>query len=396
MRTAELEIGTIVGDRYLVTGTLGVGGMARVLLAEDRQLGRPVALKVFQDGVADDADGMRRRDEVRLLAGLAHPGLVTLYDAVLDTEPAYLTMEYVAGETLAQRLARGPCSDEETRALVRTLAETLAFVHARGIVHRDIKPGNVLLPEDADGTGVPAKLADFGIARLVGDDRMTVTGTVIGTAAYLSPEQARGEPAGPASDVYALGLLMIECLTGRHPYPGTALESAVARLSRQPDLEDPALASDRTLLSRMTAADPTERPTAAEVAIAMSGEAPTTLMTPPDAATQAMPVGTTTEVLPPPRTPTAPTPVRRRTALLIAGVILASLALLAAIVTPIALLAARPPETTAASADRNFAAHVASAPAAADDEPTDDEPADEKPGGKPEKPGKPDKPGKKD
>ncbi|MEO5920341.1 MAG: serine/threonine-protein kinase [Pseudolysinimonas sp.] len=220
-----------------------------------------------------------------MLAGLSHPGLVMLFDAALDAEPAYLTMEYVIGETLAERLRRGPLPPTEAAVLVIAIAEALAFVHARGIVHRDIKPGNILQPASTTGTGGPAKLADFGIARLVDGARVTATGSVMGTAAYISPEQASGQPASPASDIYALGIVLIECLTAQHPFPGTALESASARLTKQPDLGDERLVAHRDLLSQMTALDPVARPTAAEVLADLAGVAPTRVMAPIDAAT---------------------------------------------------------------------------------------------------------------
>ncbi|HEV7741852.1 MAG TPA: serine/threonine-protein kinase, partial [Pseudolysinimonas sp.] len=256
MHTAELDVGAVVADRYRLIRPLGAGGMGAVYLARDEALGRDVAIKIFPSAVSDDSDAMRRRDEVTLLAGLSHPGLVVLFDAALDARPPYLTMEHVEGQTLAARLGRGPLPPDEAEALVLAVADALAFVHARGIVHRDIKPANILLPERPNSTGSPAKLADFGIARLVDSAGITATGTVMGTAAYISPEQATGAQVGPAGDIYALGIVLIECLTGRHPYPGTALESAAARLSRQPDLSDPALKAHRALLLRMTARNP--------------------------------------------------------------------------------------------------------------------------------------------
>jgi hypothetical protein len=286
VKTVEIDIGALIDGRYRVIRQLGAGGMSRVLLARDEQLGRDVAVKVFPHVVAEDSeDARRRRDEVTLLAGLSHPGLVVLFDAALDSEPAYLTMEHVDGETLAERLRRGPLPLAEANALAIALAEALVFVHSRGIIHRDIKPSNILLPSTTTGTGAPAKLADFGIARLVDDSRVTATGSVMGTAAYISPEQASGLPASTASDIYALGIVLIECLTGEHPFPGAALESAAARVTRQPDLEDPRLAVHRDLLARMTAMDPEDRPSAATVVSDVSGAATTRVMAPIDAPT---------------------------------------------------------------------------------------------------------------
>jgi hypothetical protein len=285
VRTAELDIGALIAERYRVRKLLGIGGMSRVYLAHDDVLGRDVAVKVFATAVGDGSDADRRRDEVTLLAGLTHPALVVLFDAALDADPPYLTMECVAGETLVERIHRGRVLPGEAESIGIAIAGVLGFVHERGIVHRDVKPANVLLPA-SPGTGSPAKLTDFGIARLVDSGRMTATGTVLGTAAYISPEQAAGGIAGPPSDVYALGLVLIELLTGTHPFPGTALESAAARLTRTPDLEAPELAPYRSLLTRMTAMAPEARPSAAEVAADLAGEARTHAMTPVDAATE--------------------------------------------------------------------------------------------------------------
>ena len=286
MRTAELDVGTLIDGRYRVRELLGVGGMSRVYLAHDESLGREVALKVFSTPVGDGSDAHRRRDEVTLLAGLSHPSLVVLFDAALDSDPPYLTMEYVVGETLAQRLHRGALPPQEAESLLIAVADALGFVHERGVVHRDVKPANILLPAAATATGAPAKLTDFGIARLVDSGRMTATGTVLGTAAYISPEQASGGVAGPPSDIYSLGLVLIELLTGAHPFPGTALESAAARLARPPELGAPVLAPYRSLLERMTAVAPADRPTAAEVAADLAGEAHTRAMLPVDATTE--------------------------------------------------------------------------------------------------------------
>ncbi|HEX7834150.1 MAG TPA: serine/threonine-protein kinase, partial [Pseudolysinimonas sp.] len=352
MKTAEVEVGGLIDGRYRVIRQLGAGGMARVLLARDEQLGRDVAVKVFPPSVADDSDDAhRRRDEVTLLAGLSHPGLVVLFDASLDTEPAYLTMEHVEGETLAERLRRGPLPTFEATSLVMAIAEALAFVHARGSIHRDIKPGNILLPSSTTGTGAPAKLADFGIARLVDSSRVTATGSVMGTAAYISPEQASGLPASPASDIYALGIVLMECLTATHPFPGTALESASARLTRQPELSDTRLDAHRELLSRMTALDPTARPTAAEVVVDLSGVATTRLMAPIDAPTEqfaptdaaTVPFSTPLVADPTPeRRPRSPRPARRRIPtkrwIAIAGAVLLAVCLVIGIAVASALL----------------------------------------------------------
>ncbi|RXZ47107.1 serine/threonine-protein kinase, partial [Agromyces binzhouensis] len=264
-------LGSTLADRYRVDGLIGRGGMAAVYRADDLALGRRVAVKVFTastEGI-DDAD--RRRSETALLASLTHPALVTLYDAAKDpaSRREFLVMELVEGEDLRKVLERGPVSRRDAARMLADLAEGLHVIHSRGIVHRDVKPANVLL----SSAHLPtrrwnAKLADFGIARLLDESRLTATGRIIGTPGYLSPEQVRGEPVGSSADVYALGLLMLESLTGAQPFPGPALESASARLVRDPAIPNDLPADWRDLLAAMTARDPAERPTALDVALA--------------------------------------------------------------------------------------------------------------------------------
>lgn len=160
----------------------------------------------------------------------------------------------------------------DVAALGRDIAHALAHIHARNVVHRDVSPGNILLPRNAlRDHGVAAKLTDLGIARVIDAGRITATGTLIGTAAYLSPEQVRGRSVSSASDVYSLGLVLLECLTGRRAFSGPATESAVARLSRDPDISDEVPANWRNVLTAMTSREPADRPTAAEVAQALTG-----------------------------------------------------------------------------------------------------------------------------
>ncbi|ROP63380.1 serine/threonine protein kinase [Curtobacterium sp. PhB130] len=254
----------VFGGRYRVTGTLGHGGMASVYRAVDEQLGREVAVKVFRMGAVDHGERARAEAEIQVLAGLRSPALVTLYDAALDDADgdSYLVMELVPGSDLATRLREGPLDRSTTARVGAQVADGLAAVHAQGIVHRDVKPANVLL--EADGSHV--KLADFGIALLRDAARVTGTGTVMGTAAYLAPEQVTAQGISGKSDVYSLGLVLLECLTGRMPFPGSAVESATARLTRSPEI-DPALPTAwRVLLHVMTATDPAERPSATEAA----------------------------------------------------------------------------------------------------------------------------------
>src|SRR3954447_8836469 len=203
---------TIAG-RYRLDELLGRGGMSEVWAATDKELGRRVAIKLL----APDADTARFEREARAVASLAHPNIVQLYDYGQDEGRPYMVLEYVPGGTLEERLAAAkgkPLPDAEAQAISAGVAAGLAHAHPRGVVHRDLKPANILF----DDEGRP-KLADFGIARMAaGEGTLTEAGTVLGTAAYISPEQAMGEPATPASDVYSFGVLLYRMLTGRLPF----------------------------------------------------------------------------------------------------------------------------------------------------------------------------------
>ncbi len=270
--TAEFAAGDMVGGRFRIESVVGVGGMATVFRAVDESLGRSVALKVFRSELADADDVRRQRDEVQLLASLNAPGLVTLFDAVAeggvgDHGRAFLVLEFVDGIDLRTKLLDGPPGAALIARIGSDVAGALSYIHRRGVVHRDVKPSNILLPHDHSTPGAPlAKLADFGIARLLDDARMTATGTVIGTATYLSPEQAQGAMVGTASDVYSLGLVLLEGLTGLRAFPGTAIEAVLARLAREPEIPLTIDESWRTLLTAMTARQPQDRPDAASVA----------------------------------------------------------------------------------------------------------------------------------
>lgn len=270
----------VLGHRYRLDEVIGRGGVATVHRAQDELLDRVVAVKVLPP-VARDSDDLRRHEaEIRVLAGLRHPGLVRLFDAdtvAVDADhvQAYLVMELVAGPTLGRRLADGPLTARQTAAVGRAAAEAIAVVHAQDVIHRDVKPGNILLVSDdcLDGDEPaehPVKIVDFGIARLAAATRLTMTGTIVGTASYLSPEQAVGSALGPSSDVYALGLVLLECLTGAPAFSGTMAEVAAARLARDPEVPadlDPRLAA---LVVGMTRRRPEDRPSAEEVAHALS------------------------------------------------------------------------------------------------------------------------------
>ena len=263
-----------LGGRYQLGEMIGRGGMAAVYTAKDLNLGRDVALKLFAPQSADPDELRRQEAEIELLSTLNHPGLVTLFDAGIDTRIAdeprpFLTMELVGGQDLRTRIRHSPMPLSEVAVVGAGIADALAYIHALGIIHRDIKPANILLVPVRPGEPLRPKLTDFGIARIVDGTRLTATGTMVGTAAYLSPEQARGDDLGPSSDVYSLGLVLLECLKGEVEYPGSAVESAVARLHRGPDIPDAVPDEWARLLRSMTAPSPLDRPAAADVEAAL-------------------------------------------------------------------------------------------------------------------------------
>ncbi|MGO4187983.1 serine/threonine-protein kinase [Pseudarthrobacter sp. TAF60_1] len=260
----------VVGGRYRLGEVVGRGGMSTVYCAHDANLGRDVAMKLFAPQ-APDADELKRQEaEIQLLATLNHPSLVTLFDAGIDTrlpdEPRpFLTMELVEGQDLRSRIRHSPVPLDELAVIGAGIADALAYVHSLGVIHRDIKPGNILLVQIRPGEPLRPKLTDFGIARIVDSTRLTATGTMVGTAAYLSPEQALGSPLSPATDIYSFGLVLLECIKQTMEYPGNAVESAVARLHRSPDIPDDVPSEWADLIRSMTAIEPLERPAAADV-----------------------------------------------------------------------------------------------------------------------------------
>ena len=264
-------VGSLLAERFMIESLIGTGGMASVYRATDTALGRTVAVKLFRaDGSA--AEPERQSGEIALLASLNHFALVTLFDAgtaMVDGVPrAFIVMELVDGPDLRARIEGGPLPSLDVAMMGADLAEALHYVHEQGIIHRDVKPANVLLATSGfPGRSMHAKLADFGIARLLDETRLTATGSLLGTASYLSPEQALGGAIGAPTDVYSLGLVLLECLTGLRAYPGTAVESAMARLQRQPEIPN-ALGRDWIeVLAAMTARDTADRSTAAEASL---------------------------------------------------------------------------------------------------------------------------------
>jgi len=249
--------------RYLLQERLGGGGTADVFRGLDTRLNRAVAVKIFRPGAGSSAEH-RFREEAQLLGPLEHPCLVTVYDAGVENGRAYVVLQLVDGVTLARRLVQGPLSPKQVVEVGARLADVLAYVHSRGIIHRDVKPSNVLVDE------ANVYLADFGISRLLGTKHNTATGLAVGTAAYMAPEQVRGVRVGPAADVYSLGLVLLECLTGRVEYPGGTVEAAIARLTRRPRISAGLPAPLRHVLCAMTESDPERRPSAARCANALT------------------------------------------------------------------------------------------------------------------------------
>lgn len=266
-----------VGGRYRVLEAVGSGGAATVYRARDEVLGRDVALKVFHAESALGDDLIRQEREIRMLSTLSHPGLISVYDAgrqELDgAMRRFMVLELVTHDSLERRLREvGMLPPHEVASIGGQIADALDYVHGRGVLHRDVKPANILI-SDAGGSGFRriAKLGDFGIAHYLEARRMTSDGTILGTAAYLSPEQVTGGEVGTASDVYSLGLVLLEALTGVQEFTGTVVESAVARTTRDARIPDDMAEEWRMLLGAMTSRKPEDRPSAHEVAAILHG-----------------------------------------------------------------------------------------------------------------------------
>ena len=228
----------ILSGRYEIGERLGSGGMSSVHQATDLILERTVAVKILAEHLSDDERFVARfRREALAVAKLIHPNIVQVYDTGIDDGRHYIVMEYVQGRSGAQILQRhGPVDAETTAEIGAQACAGLDYAHRRGIIHRDVKPGNLMIVGGPVGGGeMTMKLTDFGIARAVEQTRITQVGSVVGTAAYLSPEQVRGEEAPPATDVYALGVVLYQFLTGRLPYEGSTLaELAVRQQNEKP------------------------------------------------------------------------------------------------------------------------------------------------------------------
>jgi serine/threonine protein kinase len=239
--------------------------MGDVYRARDRVLDRSVAVKLLRSIAVSETERARFTDEARTLALLSHPGLVTILDAATTDDEPYLVMELIHGQSLAESCRGGALEPAHVAAIGAQLADALGHAHAAGVVHRDLKPGNVLLGSDGR-----ALLADFGLARLMSDSvRHTTDGVAVGTAAYLAPEQVCGEDITPAADVYSLGLVLLEALTGERAYQGMPIEAALARLTMPPVIPDALPSRWHVLLRAMTAREPAARPSTDEVAASM-------------------------------------------------------------------------------------------------------------------------------
>ena len=259
----------LLGNRYRLAERIAGGGMGEVWRAEDTVLGRDVAVKILRREYADDPTFLARfRAEARHTAGLAHQGIAAVYDfgegdAAVEAGPGspYLVMELVPGEPLSTLVARdGQLSPERTLDILGQAANGLQAAHDAGVIHRDIKPGNILVTPD----GV-VKITDFGISRAANSVPLTQTGAIMGTAYYISPEQASGQSVTPASDIYSLGIVAYECLTGRRPFDGdTPVSVALAQVSQEPPALPPELpAPVRDLVMQMLAKNPADRPASA-------------------------------------------------------------------------------------------------------------------------------------
>jgi serine/threonine protein kinase len=315
--------GTLLTERYQLASVLGRGGMGDVWLACDQRLQRDVAIKLLRrDLAADRRVRQRFEDEARAAAQLAHPNVVTVYDTGDDDGTPYIVMERLSGRTLADVVREGSVALRQATRWADEILAAVAAAHGAGVLHRDIKPGNVLLA--ADGS---AKVADFGIAKIADDIDATTTGVVLGTPAYLAPERLSGAPATPASDIFAVGVVLYELLTGQCPFKGDtplAIANAIQQGEivplgqRRPDVP----VGIATAVERALSVDPDDRfSSAAAMAAALRAQAAPP-PPPPTAATIAIPL-TQTTTLPPVSLP----PLRSRAPYVWVVVILALVAI---------------------------------------------------------------------
>jgi beta-lactam-binding protein with PASTA domain/predicted Ser/Thr protein kinase len=302
-----MAVPTIIGERYDLERPVGRGGMAEVYLGRDRRLDRPVAVKVMHDEYAGNAAFQARFErEARAMAGLNHPNMVQVYDYGRENGAPYIVMEYVRGKTMRDLVReQGPAPPERAAEVMADVAGALQYAHENGIIHRDVKPGNIMI--DTEGT---VKVTDFGIAQDGRDEeQLTQAGSVVGTAAYFSPEQAQGKPADARSDVYAMGCVLYELVTGRPPYDGETSWAIAYKQVNDPVPDPRALRPDlpdgvRSIILRAMAKDPNARyQTAREMrddllrfcagmaTVAAVTETPTTMLAPQPAMAVGAPYG---------------------------------------------------------------------------------------------------------
>jgi eukaryotic-like serine/threonine-protein kinase len=292
-----MSVQAVAGGRYRVERELGHGGMATVYLARDQELERPVALKILAAHLAGEPGFYERFvREARMAARLSHPNIVQVFDAGEEDQRPFIVMEYVPGRTLAEETRqRGKLDAARVVDLALQICGGLELAHASGLVHRDIKPQNLVLRED----GV-VKIADFGIARAAEATKLTQIGSVLGTAAYLAPEQATGEPVTAAADIYSLGVVLYELLSGRTPYEFNSLAELVLKQREEPiaglrEVEPSVPERLEAVIMRCLARNPDYRPrSAAELArdLAAASPDPPTVPLPPDTGVQARDVET--------------------------------------------------------------------------------------------------------
>lgn len=253
--------GSLLQDRYRLEEKIATGGMGSVYRATDEKLGRTVAMKVLAANLAEDASFVERfRREARAAAGLRHPKIANVFDAGEEDDCHFIVMELAEGRDLARVLREdGPLSPDRAVRVIDQICLALGHAHSAGIIHRDVKPANIIV---SDGDSV--KVTDFGIARAADDSKLTATGSVMGTAHYISPEQAEGKALTPASDIYSLGIVMFETLTGALPFTGESL-MAVAMRHINEEVPPPSSISSEigrefdTIVGRATQKDPLAR-----------------------------------------------------------------------------------------------------------------------------------------
>ena len=260
--TSEIRAGVVIAGRYRVIDRLGYGGMATVFLAEDQVLSRRVAVKRMHTAAAEGS-AERFKREAQLGAALNHANIVAVYDTLSGPDGVLIVMEYVPGQPLSELIAAGGVEPDEAVRILREIARGLDYVHHRGVVHRDVKPANILVRDD----GV-VKLSDLGVATAAHVSRITATHDVLGTLGYIAPERLDGEPGGPLADVYSLAAVAFEVLSGQRPQRGATPAEALRRSTAEPppDLREAwplASAAAAAVLGRGLDADPDRRPPSA-------------------------------------------------------------------------------------------------------------------------------------